>query len=128
MYPKRREQLTEAKFRPTEQKRAEELLLRIIDGSPIATFTINKQHKVTHWNTALESLSGIKKEEVVGIDKQWVAFYTKKRAVMADLIVDGVSAAEIERYYGDEGKTTQSNQLDFVLSCKAMLGLPVVAG
>ena len=104
MYPKRREQLTEAKFRLTEQKRAEEILIRIIDGSPIATFAINKQHKVTHWNTALESLSGTKREEVVGIDRQWVAFYTKKRPVMADLIVDGASAAEIKQYYGDKGK------------------------
>jgi signal transduction histidine kinase len=104
IYPKKREQLTEAKFRLTEQKRAEEMLIRIIDGSPIATFTINKQHKVTHWNIALESLSGTKKEQVVGTDKHWVAFYTKKRAVMADLIVDGASSAEIARYYGDKSK------------------------
>ncbi|GAI75648.1 unnamed protein product, partial [marine sediment metagenome] len=73
----------------TEKKRAEEMLTKIINGSPIPTFAINKQHKVTHWNTALESLSGIKKDEVVTTDKQWVAFYTEKRPVMADLIVDG---------------------------------------
>ena len=88
----------------TEKKRAEEMLTKIINGSPIPTFAINKQHKVTHWNTALESLSGIKKDEVVTTDKQWVAFYTEKRPVMADLIVDGASADEIELYYGDKGK------------------------
>jgi PAS domain S-box-containing protein len=104
MYPKRREQLTEAKFRLNAQKRAEEMLIRIIDGSPIATFAINKQHKVTHWNIALESLSGRRKEEMVGTDKHWMAFYSKKRAVMADLIVDGSSTAEIEQHYRDKGK------------------------
>jgi len=88
----------------TEKKRAEETLTKIIDGSPIAAFAINKQHKVTHWNTALESLSGIKKDEVVRTDKQWVAFYAEKRPVMADLIVDGASADEIEVYYGDKAK------------------------
>lgn len=104
MYPKRREQLAEAKFRLTEQKRAEEMLIRIIDGSPIATFAINKQHKITHWNIALQSLSARRKEEMVGTDKHWMAFYTKKRAVMADLIVDGSSTAEIEQHYRDKGK------------------------
>lgn len=88
----------------TEKKRAEETLTKIIDGSPIPTFAINKQHKVTHWNTALKSLSGIKKDEVVLTDKQWVAFYAEKRPVMADLIVDGASADEIEVYYGDKAK------------------------
>jgi len=88
----------------TEKKRAEEMLTKIINGSPIPTFAINKQHKVTHWNTALESLSGMKKDEVVMTDKQWVAFYTEKRPVMADLIVDGASADEIEVHYGDKGR------------------------
>ena len=104
MYPPRREQLTEAKFRLTEQKRAGGLTARIIDGSPMPTFAIDKQHKIIHWNIALESLTGMKREEMVGTDKQWVAFYTKKRPIMADFIVDKVSAAEIERYYGDKGK------------------------
>jgi PAS domain S-box-containing protein len=76
-----------------------EMLGKIIDGSPIATFAINKQHEVTHWNIALESLSGIKREEIIGTDEQWRAFYTEERPVMADLIADGASASEIEAYY-----------------------------
>jgi len=88
----------------TEKKRVEALLTKIIDGSPIPTFAINEQHKVTHWNTALDSLSGIKKEAVVGTDNQWQAFYSEKRPVMADLIVDGASADEIAVYYRDKAK------------------------
>ena len=49
----------------TRQKRAEEMLTKIIDGSPVPTFALNNQHLVTHWNIALASLSGIKKEDVV---------------------------------------------------------------
>ena len=88
----------------TRQKRAEEMLTKIIDGSPLPTFAIDKQHKVTHWNLAIESLSAIKKEAVVGTDKQWQAFYTEKRPVMADFIVDGASADEIAVYYRDKAK------------------------
>jgi len=83
-----------------------EMLAKIADGSPIATFVINKQHRVTYWNTAIEALSGIKKGEIIGTDEQWRAFYSKKRPVMADLIVDGASANEIETYYRHQCKKT----------------------
>ena len=73
----------------------------LIDGSPIPIFAINKQRKVTHWNTAIEALTGIEKEEIVGTDGQWRAFYTEKRPVMADLIVEGAPADEIGAYYRD---------------------------
>lgn len=89
-----------------QRKRAEELLAEIIDGSPIPIFAINNRHLVTHWNTALESLSGIKREAVIGTDGQWQSFYTKKRPTMADLIVDGASADAIEVHYQDKSRSS----------------------
>jgi len=86
------------------------MLSKIIDGSPISLFVTNKQHKVTHWNTAVETLSGISGQEMVGTDEQWRAFYNEKRPTMADLIVDGVSADEIEAYYW--GKYKKSRLID----------------
>jgi len=86
------------------------MLAKIIDGSSIASFVINRHHKVTHWNIAIEALTGIKREEVIGTDEQWRPFYTEKRPVMADLIVDGASADKIEVYYRD--KCRRSRLLD----------------
>jgi signal transduction histidine kinase len=83
-----------------------EMLAKIIDGSPIASFVINKQHKVTHWNIAIEALSGIKREEIIGTDEQWRAFYAEKRPVMAELIVDKAPANTIEAYYRGKCKKT----------------------
>ena len=88
----------------TERKRAEEQLGKIIEGSTIPTFVINSEHKITHWNTAVEALTGIKRAEEVGTDKQWVAFYPEKRPVMADLIVDGVNEREFRNKYGAKYK------------------------
>lgn len=85
-----------------QRKIAEEMLVKIIDGSPIPSFVINKQHQVTLWNAAIESLSGIKREAIIRTTEQWRAFYAETRPVMADLIVDGASANEIETYYGDK--------------------------
>ncbi len=94
----------------TERKSAEEMLAKIIDGTSIASFAINKQHKVTHWNTAIEALTGIKREEVIGKDEPWKAFYAQKRPGMADLIVDGAQADKIEAYY--RGKFRRSRLID----------------
>jgi len=91
----------------TEEKSAEAMLSKITGGSPIPSFVINKQHEVTHWNVAIESLSGISKPEIVGTCRQWRAFYTEKRPVMADLIVDEASADEIEAYYRDKCKKSR---------------------
>jgi PAS domain S-box-containing protein len=86
----------------TEERRMQEMLLKITDGSPIPTFVINEQHEVTHWNTAIQALSGVSSQEMVGTDNQWKSFYTEKRPAMADLIVDGASAEEIKSYYPDK--------------------------
>jgi len=84
-----------------------EMLAKIIDGSSIPSFVINKQHRVIYWNTALEALSGIKRDKVIGTDQQWRPFYTEKRPAMADLIMDGASLSEIADYYsGQHGESS----------------------
>ncbi len=82
----------------------------IIERFSIPAFVINKDHKVTHWNAVLESLSGIRKDEIIGTDEQWRAFWTEKRPVLADLIIDGASAAKISEFY--QGKCSKSLLID----------------
>jgi signal transduction histidine kinase len=77
-------------------------LAKIVNGSAIPLFVINKEHRVTHWNTAMEALTGLKGEDIIGKDDHWRAFYREKRPAMADLIVNGASAQEIELYYRDK--------------------------
>jgi PAS domain S-box-containing protein len=75
-------------------------LAKIIDASPIPSFVIDRQHRVTHWNPALKALTGITAGDVLGTDGQWRAFYGKRRPVMADLIVEGASDSEVAGLYG----------------------------
>jgi len=79
----------------TESKKAQEALVEsekrlgaILEGSPIPTFIIGKDHRIIHWNQALEELSGIPSREAVGTRKHWEAFYSSERPCMADLLVD----------------------------------------
>lgn len=80
-------------------KSVEAAITSIIDGSPVPIFAIDKNHKVTHWNTAAEILTGIKKEAIIGTDEHWQAFYAEKRPILATLIVDRASPETIEKYY-----------------------------
>jgi two-component system sensor histidine kinase DegS len=79
-------------------------LSRIIDGSAIPSFVINKEHIITHWNTALEALTGRKREDVIGRDNHWASFYSTKRPSMADLIVEEAPVEEVEKYYQNKFK------------------------
>lgn len=85
-----------------EMKQSEEKLAMIVNGLSIPTFVIDQDHKITHWNAALESLSGEKKEDLIGTNRQWIAFYSEERPVMADLIVDGVTDSELNELYGEK--------------------------
>lgn len=84
-------------------------LFQIIMGSPVPTFVIDDHHMTTHWNQALEHITGISAQQVVGTNRQWMAFYAAERPVMADLIVDRASAIEVKKYY--DGKL-QSGSTD----------------
>lgn len=75
---------------------------QIIQGSTIPTFVLNKDHIVTHWNKALEKLTGVKAQNVVGTNRQWAPFWDKERPTMADVILDQISKQEIEKLYGSQ--------------------------
>ena len=93
----------------TDRKRAEEALLesekrlsQIIHGNSVATFVIDNNHKITHWNMACEKLTGVSAEEMLGTQNQWGPFYNKKRPVMADLVVDNAPDDKITEYYSSK--------------------------
>ncbi|HVO66856.1 MAG TPA: PAS domain S-box protein [Syntrophales bacterium] len=88
------------RMRAEEALRNSELRLQsVIQSSPIPTFVIGKDHKVIYWNKAMEELSGITAEEVIGTTHYWRAFYSKERPVMADLIVDQALEAIPQWYF-----------------------------
>ncbi|UCE34349.1 MAG: PAS domain S-box protein [Deltaproteobacteria bacterium] len=86
-------------------RKSEEKSRNILHGSPIPTFVIDKNHRVTYWNRALEEYSGIQSNDIVGTDEQWKAFYHQTRPCMADLLVDG-KTDEITRWYPTNHKAS----------------------
>jgi PAS domain S-box-containing protein len=86
--------------------RIQERLGQIIESFPIPIFVIDNDHVVTHYNQAMENLSGIGADEMIGSREPWKAFYSAARPTMADFILDGAPQEELTRYY--QGKFRQS--------------------
>lgn len=72
----------------TEHEKVHNQLEDIIDFLPDATFVINAQNEIIAWNRAIEEMTGISKEEMLGKDHFTYAtpFYGKARPTLIDFI------------------------------------------
>ena len=93
------EDITERRRTEKELKDSEQQLRSVIDGYPLPAFVIGKGHQVIYWNKALEKMSKIKANEVVGTDRHWRALYGAARPCMADLLVDEATSEVISHWY-----------------------------
>ncbi|VEN75464.1 conserved hypothetical protein [Candidatus Desulfarcum epimagneticum] len=82
-------------------------LSQILNGSTAPTFVINKDHVITHWNKALERLSGKSARDMVGTRRQSEPFWGKKRMTMADIILDPPDEKTIRNLYGESLKKSR---------------------
>ena len=96
------EDITEQKLAEEALRESQQRLFQILEGSPIAAFVIDRDHQVIFWNRALEELSRIRADDIVGTDHHWRAFYASKRPCMADLIIDK-KRGEVKRWYAGKG-------------------------
>ena len=81
----------------TDRKQAEEALriahrrvLDIIEFLPDATFVIDHERKVVAWNKAIEAMTGVKKEDIIGKGNYVYAvpFYGDRRPVLIDMVFE----------------------------------------
>ncbi len=69
---------------------SEKNLMNIIDFLPDATFVIDTNGKVIAWNKALEEMTGVKGQDIVGKDNYEYAlpFYGERRPILIDLVLE----------------------------------------
>jgi diguanylate cyclase (GGDEF)-like protein len=91
--------VTELRLAELALKESERQLSQIVDGSSIATFVIDAQHRVTHWNQACVNLTGLSAWQMLGATDVWRAFYPTSRPCLADLVVDAVKDEGIAACY-----------------------------
>ncbi|MEI7612610.1 MAG: ATP-binding protein [Betaproteobacteria bacterium] len=99
---------------------------QIINGSPIPTFVIDRDHTVTHWNRACEVLTGLLASDVVGTKNQWVPFYSHPRNVLADFVIDEADEVSLQKHY--EGITRKSPLISDAYEVETFLVTPSLGG
>jgi len=95
-------QVTRHRIREDAFWRIQERLGQIIESIPIPIFVIDNDHIVTHYNQAIENLTGVGADEMIGTRDPWKAFYSAARPTMADFILNGAPEEELTRYYQDK--------------------------
>jgi PAS domain S-box-containing protein len=91
--------ITERKRIEESEKATREQLFGIIEFLPDATFVINRDEKVIAWNKAMEEMTGVFKEDIIGKGNYayGVPFYGEPRPILVDII--DKSDPEIESRY-----------------------------
>ncbi len=95
--------LTQEKLRAANRR-----LLDIIDFLPDATFVIDRGGTVIAWNRAMEEMTGVRKEDMLGKgDYAYsVPFYGEPRRLLIDLVFDEDRYTEQKYEYTDRRDTT----------------------
>ena len=88
------------------KKKLEEIIETL--GQP--TFAIDLNHTITHWNNAMEKLTGIKAADAIGTKNHWRPFREKESPLMADLIVNNEPEQVVEKYY--KGQSRKSDYIE----------------
>ena len=71
----------------------------LLQHSSVATYVLDEEHRVIIWNRACEQLTGMPASRVLGTKDAWKAFYSEKRPVLADMVIDG-DLGELSALYG----------------------------
>lgn len=77
-------------FDITSLEQNKKLLSSIINFLPDATFVIDKEKKVIIWNKAIEKMTGINAQNIIG-KKNYeysIPFYGKRRPILADAVLE----------------------------------------
>ncbi len=79
---------TERRQAELERREAHQRLLNIIEFLPDATFVIDQDNRVIAWNRACETMTGLKKEAILGLSDYAYAeaFYRERRPMLIDLV------------------------------------------
>ncbi len=93
------EDITRRRHAEQELKAANRQLMDIIEFLPDATLVIDQGGRVIAWNKAIEEMTGVKKEKMLGRGDYAYAvpFYGEPRPILIDLVL--LSQREIEKEY-----------------------------
>ncbi|GFO69996.1 hypothetical protein GMLC_35750 [Geomonas limicola] len=71
---------------------------KLLESTSTPLFAIDTGHRVIIWNRAMEELTGVRAQQMLGSSRQWQPFYQEERPTLCDLVLDD-KTDEIGRFY-----------------------------
>lgn len=100
--------ITDRKLAEENLRTAHRQMQDIIEFLPDATFVIDRERKVVAWNRAMEEMSGVSKEKMIGqTDYAYaIPFYGTRRPILIDLIASPELEKKVQYdFLGNRGET-----------------------
>ncbi|MEN6317661.1 MAG: PAS domain S-box protein [Syntrophaceae bacterium] len=95
--------ITERKEMESDLAEKHQRLSSILDGSPISSFVIDSERRVTAWNMVNEFITGISKEEVLGKPLDLSPLFKDKTPTSLATLVLEMTDEEISKRYAHKG-------------------------
>ncbi|MEJ2670591.1 MAG: PAS domain S-box protein [Deltaproteobacteria bacterium] len=93
--------ISQRKLKEWELLREKQTTEGLLEGLPVPTFVIDRNHRIVYWNRACEELTGFPRHEMVGTYHRWLPLYDEERPSMASLVVEQNLKA-LEKFFGDK--------------------------
>ena len=77
---------------------------QIVNGAPVASFVVDRNQRISHWNSACERLTGCSADQMIGSTEAWRAFYDGPQPLLAEMILQGIDPAELTARHGDAAR------------------------
>ena len=92
--------ITDRKRAEEEREESQQRLEQVIELLPDATLVIDQQGQVVFWNKAMEEMSGVSKEQIIGRGnyEYTIPFYGERRPTLIDLVL--MSSGEYDEIKG----------------------------
>jgi PAS domain S-box-containing protein len=112
-------EIAERKVAERELIESRRRLADIINFLPDATLVINREGRVIAWNKAIEEMTGINAEHILGKgDYEYsLHFYGSRRPMLIDLVLDAGKIDEVEYDFVQRDQDTLTGEV-FILSFK----------
>lgn len=76
----------------------------VLNKAAVPIFVLDIDHRIIVWNNAIEDLTGLRAEDMIGTNNQWAAFYDTKRPVLADVVLSA-NESNLDELYGTYRKS-----------------------
>jgi PAS domain S-box-containing protein len=89
--------ITARKIVENELRASKKLFDDLVQGSPVAIYVIDTNHKVVYWNKAMEEMTGLSASQIIGTSNHWKPFGKRPAKQISDMIIDGAKCKDICR-------------------------------